>query len=307
MARKFRFGAQISRPAGDWIETARKCEDLGYSTLFMPDHFDDQFAPMPALSAAAAATTKLRVGGLVLDNDYKHPLVLAKEIATLDVISGGRVEFGIGAGWMEADYQQSGIAYDSPGTRVRRLKEAISIYKALWSDEPVEHDGEFYHVHHNGTPKPVQKPHPPILIGGGGKRVLSFAAREADIIGINFNLVEGKVNRATLDTGSPEATREKMRWVREAAGARFDQLEINVTVFSAVITDDRAGMAERLAQGFGSTPTEVLEIPHAVVGSVDQICEDLQKRREEYGFSYVVFSGGAWQQMAPVVAKLAGT
>ncbi len=167
-------------------------------------------------------------------------------------------------------------------------------------------DGEFYHVHHNGTPKPVQKPHPPILIGGGGRRVLSFAAREADIIGINFNLVEGKVNRATMETGTPEATRQKIAWIREAAGDRMNDIEFNVTVFAAVVTDDRAGMAERLAQGFASTPAEVLEVPHVLVGSVDQICDDLERRREEYGFSYVVVSGGAWEGMGGVVAKLAG-
>jgi probable F420-dependent oxidoreductase len=272
----------------------------------MPDHFDDQLAPMPALAVAAAVTTKLRVGSLVFDNDYKHPLVLAKEAATLDVLSGGRVELGLGAGWMETDYEQSGIAYDSPGTRIRRLKEAVRIIKGLFSDEPVDFDGEFYHVHHNGTPKPVQKPHPPILIGGGGRRVLSFAAREADIIGINFNLVEGKVNRATMETGTPEATRQKITWIREAAGDRMQDIELNVTVFAAVVTDDRAGMAERLAQGFGVTPAEVLDVPHALVGSVDQICHDLEKRREEYGFSYVVVSGGAWEGMGGVVAKLAG-
>ncbi|MBF6600370.1 MAG: TIGR03621 family F420-dependent LLM class oxidoreductase [Dehalococcoidia bacterium] len=307
MPRKFRFGAQISRSREGWIETARKCEDLGYSTLFMPDHFDDQLAPMPALAAAAAATTTLRVGSLVFDNDYKHPLILAKEAATLDVISGGRVELGIGAGWMETDYLQSGIPYDSPGTRIRRMKEAVGIIKGLFSGAPMDFDGEFYHVHATGTPKPVQQPHPPILIGGGGRRVLSYAAREADIIGINFNLVEGKVNRATMETGTAEATRQKIAWIREAAGDRIDEIELNVTVFASVVTDDRPAMAERLAQGFASTPEEVLEVPHVLVGSVDEICDDLERRREEYGFSYVVISGGAWEAMGAVVARLTET
>jgi probable F420-dependent oxidoreductase len=309
MSRPFRFGAQIARGAtrDEWIATARKCEDLGYSTLFMPDHFDDQLAPMPAISVAAAVTSKLRIGSLVFDNDYKHPLVLAKEAATLDVLSGGRLELGIGAGWMETDYQQSGIAYDSPGTRVRRLMESVRVIKGLFADEPLEFDGEFYHVHHNGTPKPVQKPHPPILIGGGAKRVLSFAAREADIIGVNFNLVEGQVNRATIETGTVAATKQKLAWIREAAGDRFNQIELNVTVFAVFVTDDRAGMAARVAPGFGVTPDEMLQVPHALVGSVDQICEDLRRRRDEYGFSYIAVSGGAWEAMAPVVAKLAGT
>ena len=307
MPRPFRFGAQIARSREGWAETARKCEDLGYSTLLMPDHFDDQFAPMPALSVAAAVTSKLRVGSLVFDNDYKHPLILAKEAATLDVLSGGRVELGIGAGWMATDYEQSGIVYDAPGTRIRRLREGVRIIKGLFSDAPVDFDGEFYRVHHNGTPKPVQKPHPPILIGGGGRRVLSFAAREADIVGVNFALTEGRVGRAAMETGTGEATKEKIRWIREAAGPRFDQIELNVTVFAAVVTDDRAGMAERFAGGFGVTPAELLDVPHALVGSVGQICDDLRRRRDEYGFSYVVISGGAWESMAPVVAKLAGT
>jgi len=309
LPRPFRFGAQIARGTSreEWTETARKCEDFGYSTLFMPDHFDEQLAPMPAITFAAAVTSKLRIGSLVFDNDYRHPLVLAKEAATLDLLSGGRLELGIGAGWMASDYEQSGMAYDSPGTRVRRMMEGVRVLKGLWADEPLAFDGEFYHVHHNGTPKPVQKPHPPILIGGGAKRVLSFAAKEADIIGINFNLIEGRVNRATLETGTVDATKEKVRWVREAAGARFDEIELNVTVFGVFVTDDRAGMAERVAPGFGVTPAEMLDAPHALIGSVDQICEDLRRRREEYGFSYIAVSGGAWEAMAPVVAKLAGT
>ncbi|HZP56623.1 MAG TPA: TIGR03621 family F420-dependent LLM class oxidoreductase [Dehalococcoidia bacterium] len=308
-ARKFRFGAQIAagRSRDEWIEKARKCEDLGYSTLFMPDHFDDQLAPMPALAVAAAVTSALRVGGLVLDNDYKHAVVLAKELATLDVLSGGRVEAGIGAGWMVTDYEGSGISYDPPGTRIRRLKEGLRIMKGLWSDEPVAFDGEFYSVHMSGTPKPVQKPHPPVLIGGGGKRVLSFAAREADIISVNFALTEGRVGRGALETGSAEATREKIRWIREAAGARFDQIELGVTVFAGILTDDREGMAARVAPGFGATAEEALTVPHALIGSVDQCVEELQRRREEYGFSYVAFSGNSWEAMAPVVARLAGT
>jgi probable F420-dependent oxidoreductase len=307
MPRPFRFGAQISRSREPWAETARKCEDMGYSTLFMPDHFDDQLAPMPALATAAAVTSKLRVGGLVLDNDYRHPLVLAKEIATLDVISGGRVEMGIGAGWMATDYEQSGIPYDTPGTRIRRLREALRVMKGLWSDEPVAFDGEFYHVHHTGTPKPVQKPHPPILIGGGGRRVLALAAKQADIVGVNFTLINGRVDAEAIATGTPEATREKLRVVREAAGDRIGAIELNVTVFASVITDDRASMSERLAQGFGVAPDELSAHPHVLVGSVGQVCEDLERRREEYGFSFITISGGAWEAMAPVVAKLTGT
>ena len=306
---KFRFGVQtstaVSREA--WADNARKIEDLGYSTLFIPDHFNDQFAPMPAMMAAADATTTLRVGSLVFDNDYKHPVVLAKEAATLDVLSGGRLELGLGAGWMVSDYEQAGMSYDSPGVRISRLEEAVAIIKGLFSDEPVAHDGKHYSVHHNGLPKPLQKPHPPLLIGGGGKRVLRYAAREADIVGVNFQLTEGRVNSAVMQTGTVEATKEKIGWIREAAGARFDDIELNVTVFAAIVTDDRATLAERLAPRFGTTPAGLPEAPHVLLGSVDQIAEDLQRRRELFGFSYVVISGDGFEALAPVVKNLAGT
>ncbi|TAK59093.1 MAG: LLM class F420-dependent oxidoreductase [Dehalococcoidia bacterium] len=307
-ARKFRFGVQTSRAASreEWAAKARKIEDLGFSTLLMPDHFEDQYAPVPALMAAADATTTLRIGTLVFDNDYKHPVVLAKEAATLDVLSGGRLEFGIGAGWMTSDYEQAGMAYDAPGERIARLKEGLAVMKGLWADEPVAFDGKHYHVHMNGLPKPVQRPRPPILIGGGGKRVLGYAAREADIVGVNFILAEGVVNREVMTTGSAAATAEKIGWIREAAGPRFDDIELNVTVFAAIVTDDRAGMAERLAPRFGVTPAELPDAPHVLLGNTDEIAEDLQRRRERFGFSYVVISGDGFEQLAPVVKKLAG-
>ncbi|MEX2245550.1 MAG: TIGR03621 family F420-dependent LLM class oxidoreductase [Dehalococcoidia bacterium] len=309
--RKFRFGVQMSRAgsADAWREKARKLEDLGYASLFIPDHFEDQFAPMPALMAAADATSTLRVGTLVLDNDYRHPLVLAKEIATLDLLSNGRVEFGIGAGWMKTDYDASGMVYESPGVRIEKLKEGLAICKGLFASEgPFSYAGKHYTITAaKGLPKPVQTPHPPVLIGGGRPRVLKFAAREADIIGFNFSLHEGAVNRETMVTGTAAATDEKIGWVREGAGARMDELEMNVTVFVCVVTDDRASMAERISGGFGMPAAEVLESPHAVIGSVDQIVEDIQRRRERWGFSYVVFSGDVADAMAPVVKKLAGT
>jgi probable F420-dependent oxidoreductase len=309
--KKFRFGIQTARArsAQDWAEKARKIEDLGFSTLFMPDHFGDQFAPMPALMAAANATKTLRVGGLVLDVDYRHPVVLAKELATMDVLCDGRVEFGFGAGWMLTDYEQAGMTYDRPGVRISRMTEALRIVKALWAAEgPVSFQGKHYTITNAvGFPKPVQQPHPPVLIGGGGKRVLSIAAREADIVGVNFALPEGAVNASALVTGSAAATREKIGWIREAAGDRMADIELNVTVFAAIVTDDREAMAARVAPGFGVTPEEALEGPHALIGSVDQIVEDLQRRREEYGFSYIAFSGDVFDSVAPIVRKLAGT
>ncbi|OGO52092.1 MAG: luciferase [Chloroflexi bacterium RBG_16_68_14] len=310
MPRKFRFGLQSSRAASgeEWAAKARKIEELGFSTLFIPDHFTDQLAPLPALMAAADATKTLRLGTLVLDNDYRHPLVLAKELATLDVLSGGRLEIGLGAGWMVSDYQQSGIPYDAPGVRIGRLEEALKIMKGFFAEGGFSFTGRYYTITgHEGTPKPAQKPHPPFLVGGGGRRVLSLAAREADIVAVNFSLAEGMVNPAVAATGSAAATAEKMGWIRKAAGARFDDLEMQVTVFASVVTDDRQGTAERVAPGFGLAPEEVLESPHVLVGTVDQMVEELQRRREEYGFSYVAFSGDVFEMMAPVVSRLAGT
>ena len=309
MANAFRFGIQISKASSGskWTEMARKMEDLGYSSLMVPDHFGDQYAPLPALMAAADATSTLRVGTLVLDNDYRHPLVLAKELATLDVLSGGRVEVGLGAGWMTSDYEQSGIPHDKAGVRISRFQEGLAIIKGLFGDEPFSFSGEYYTITNiDGMPKPIQKPHPPILIGGGGRRVLSIAAREADIVGVNFSLAEGEVNPAVAATGTAEATREKVAIVREAAGDRMSDIEMNVMVFLSQVTDDAAGMAERVSPGFGMPADEVRRSPHVLIGSIDEIVDTIVERREEYGFSYVCFSWDAMEAMAPVVQRLAG-
>jgi probable F420-dependent oxidoreductase len=297
----------------EWAESARELEDLGYSTLFIPDHFDDQLAPVPALMAAAGATSTLRIGTLVLDNDYKHPLVLAKEAATIDLLSDGRLELGLGAGWMTTDYDQSGIPYDRPGIRIDRFEEGLAIIKGLLSGGgPISFTGKHYTIaNHEGTPKPVQKPHPPILIGGGGKRMLSIAAREADIVSVNFDLRSGAVGPEVGPSGTAEATAEKIGWIRDSAGDRFDDIELSLTIFVSMITDDPAGIAAAMGPGFGITPEQALDVPHVLAGSLDQMIETIQQRREQYGFSYVVFSSGfsgdAWRTMAPIVARLAGT
>ena len=313
--RPFRFGAQLPRAtsATEWAAAARELEDLGYSTLFMPDHFDDQLAPVPALMAAADATTALRVGSLVLDNDYRHPVVLAKEAATIDLLSEGRLELGLGAGWMKTDYEQAGIPYDRAGVRIDRFEEGLAVIKGLLSDDgPVTFSGDHYTITaHEGTPKPVQKPHPPILIGGGGKRVLSIAGREADIVSINFDLRSGAIGPDVGPSGTAEATRDKLAWVGAAAGDRFADIELSLTIFVGMITDDPQGLAAAMGPGFGLTPEQAMEMPHVLVGSLDQMVETLQQRREEYGFSYIVissgFTGDAWRTLAPLVAKLAGT
>ncbi|MGQ0831204.1 MAG: TIGR03621 family F420-dependent LLM class oxidoreductase [Microthrixaceae bacterium] len=307
--RQFRFGIQLSSaPDGDaWAALARKAEDLGYSTLFLPDHFGDQLAPLPAMMAAADATTELRVGALVFDNDYKHPVVLAKELATIDVLSGGRVEVGLGAGWMRTDYEQSGIAMDEPGVRVSRMEEGIEVIKGCFGVGPFSFSGKHYVIEgYDGFPKPVQSP-PPLLIGGGAKRVLSIAAREAQIVGINPSIHSGQVDAAAAQNGAADETDKKLAWVREAAGDRYDDLEINLLQFAGIITDDRTGTAEMMAPLFGLPPEEVETYPHVCIGSVEQICDDLRARRERWDASYVVFQGDTMDAMAPVVAALRGT
>ncbi|MBX3314934.1 MAG: TIGR03621 family F420-dependent LLM class oxidoreductase [Actinobacteria bacterium] len=307
--RRFRFGVQFATaPSGAaWTDLARKAEDLGYSTLFVPDHFGDQLAPIAALTAAAVATTELRVGALVFDNDYRHPLVLAKELATLDVLSAGRVEVGLGAGWMLSDYAESGIAYDAPATRVDRFEEGLQVITRLLGPDPVTFEGEHYTITaHQGLPKPVQSP-PPILVGGGMKRMLSIAARHADIVGINPTIPNGAVDGDAARSGLAEATDEKLQWVRDAAGDRYGDLEINLLNFACIVTDDRAGLIEGFAPGFSMTPEELADFPHALIGTVDEIVEQIEERRERFDASYVVVQADAFEAFAPVVARLAGT
>ena len=291
-----------------WKDKARQVETLGYAALYLPDHFTDQLGPIAALMAAADATTRLRVGSLVFDNDYRHPVVLAKEAATLDLLSDGRFDLGLGAGWMATDYEQAGIPYDSPGTRISRMKEGLKIIKGMFAGEPFTFSGEHYQVKGiQGSPRPVQKPHPPILLGGGGHRMLNLAAREADIVNVNFDLREGQVNRDLVRTGLAEATDEKLRWIREAASDRLDSIELSVTIFLANITDDRESVATVMAAGVGAEPKDILAMPHFLIGTVDEVVDDLQRRRERYGISYVIVPGEADEAFAPVVARLAGT
>ncbi len=308
--RKFRFGLQVHNASSgeDWRALARKAEDLGFSTLFMPDHFGDQLAPVPALMAAADATTTLRVGALVFDNDYKHPLVLAKEMATMDVLSGGRTEFGLGAGWMNTDYEQAGIVKDRDGVRIARMVEALEIFKGLWSPGSFSFSGTHYTItDHDGTPKPVQQPHPPILIGGGGPKVLGIAGRYADIVGINPKLTAGAITAEAGQDAVPERIDQKIQWVRDGAGDRFDDIELNMLVFFGMVVEDRMAFAEQLAGGFGITPEAALEIPYAWFGSIGEICDQLRASRERWGVSYFTIQSDAVDAMAPVVAELAGT
>ena len=312
-SRRFRFAAQLSKApeatARSWADQARKAEDLGYSTLLVPDHFGDQLAPVPALMAAADATTALRVGALVFDNDYRHPVVLAKEAATLDLLSGGRLELGLGAGWMRSDYAESGIAYDLPGLRVDRFAEGVAVIAGLLeSDQPFSFSGRHYTVtEHTLLPRPVQRPRPPLILGGGGRRVLTIAGQWADIVSINVDLRAGTGGPETAPNASPAATRQKIAWVREAAGARFDDIELNCLIGFAIITDDGQKIADAMAPTFGIDPVDALHVPVALIGTLDQMVEELQWRREEYGISYFSIEADCWEALSPVVSRLAGT
>ena len=306
----FRFGVQYSNAASpkDWRDQAKKLESLGYSTIFIPDHFGDEWGPMVALTVAAEATTELKVGSLVFDNDFRHPLVLAKECATLDLVSEGRLEVGIGAGWLRSDYDQSGIAYDKPGVRVSRLEEGVKVLKQLWTAEPVSFDGDHFQLTDaTCLPAPHTPGGPPVIIGGGSRRVLNIAVHHADIIGVNPSLVAGKIDASTIAGTAPSAYAERIGWIREAAGHRFDQLELQSLVFAAQIGRPQAVVAEEFAALMGFPADEVAQSATVLIGTEDEIVETLLRRREELGFSYWVLHGGDVEPFAPVVARLAGT
>lgn len=306
----FRFAVQASHldDPSELRPLARKAEDLGVAVLTVADHLDDQLAPMPAVMAAADATTTLRVGTMVLANDYRHPVMVAKEAATADVLTGGRLEFGIGAGWMTSDYHGAGLTMDPPGVRIDRLEESIQIILALWKGGPVNFEGAHYSITDlPGLPKPAQAPHPPLLIGGGGKRVLSLAGKYADIVGLNPTLKAGVIDASAGPSATFEATQQKISWIREAAGDRFMDIELQTRIHLAIVTDDRDSIFDAFAEGFGITADEARNTPHALCGTVDQIVDDLVERRELLGISMIGLSASSLDDMAPVIDRLAGT
>lgn len=293
MPRDFRFGVQIGRlPDDGWQEKVRMYESMGFSSILFPDHFGNQLEPLAAISAIAGVTETINVGTLVFDVDYRHPVVLAKAASTLDFLSGGRLEFGFGAGWMETDYKEAGIAYDPPGVRVSRMEEALEVMKAMWTQNPATYKGEFYQITGiAGAHESVTKPYPRVLIGGGGKRVLSIAGRHADIVGINPNMVEGKVTGRSAADLSPSKTREKISWVRAAAEAAErdpDEIEYNTLVFVMAILEDPSSVRATLAATTGMSENEVADCPLFLTGPPSEIQDRLIARREETGISYIV-------------------
>jgi probable F420-dependent oxidoreductase len=306
----FRFALQASNAASPaaWRDLARKTEDMGYSTLYVPDHLDDQWAPMIAVTVAAEATTTLRVGTLVLDNDFRHPVVLAKEAATLDVVTGGRFEFGLGAGWMTTDYEQSGIPMDAPSVRVARLAESLAIMRAMWRDGSATFAGEHYLVTEAaGTPVPTTPGGPPLVIGGGSRRVLTLAGEFADIVSIVPSLRAGSIGPEVAAGAVEEKYADRVRWVREAAGERAGDLELQCWTVAVQVVPNAAEVVASLAPLFELTPEQLRAAPLALIGTVEEITEQLQQRREEFGFSYIVVHEAEMDALAPVIAELAGT
>jgi len=304
----FRFGMHVDAPLPglDWLDSARKVEDSGYSSMLMPDHFEGQFGPIAALSAAAAVTTTLKIGALVFGNDYRHPVILAKEMATIDQISGGRLEMGLGAGWMRTDYDKAGMSYDRPGLRIDRMIESLEVIRKCWGPDPFDYQGEHYQfAGYDGMPKPVAAGGPPLIIGGGGPRMLGVAATYADVVGVTANLAAGEIGPEAIADSAPEAYDKKVARVREVAGDR--PIELSSLTMATIVTDDREGQVEGLAAMFGM-PAEVLsKSPAVLVGDVDNICDALVERRERWGFSYVVVQADAGDGFTEVIARLAGS
>ena len=307
-SRPFRFGVQISRARGsaEWREQARRAEALGYDVFLMPDHFGAQFAIGPALAAVAAAAATIRIGTLVWQNDLRHPALLAKEIATLDVLSDGRFEIGIGAGGsFPPEFDWTGIPFDPPGRRVGRLEESVHLLKAMLGEEPVTHTGEYFALSdYQGLPKPVQRPHPPLFIAGGGPRMLALAAREADIIGILPAMLPAGGFAEGEET--VDAYARKIAFIREQAGERFDRIELNVLIQMVAVSDDRRAAMDRLRAERELPDDAWFASPMAYVGSVDEIVDKLCAMRETLGVSYFAVFEPVMEEFAPVVRALAG-
>jgi probable F420-dependent oxidoreductase len=322
MSRPFRFGVQsYTATSGDhWRSQARRAEELGFSAFHLADHVIgpgpalaamnhpvQDVAAIPAMAVAAEATSTIRIGCRVLCIDYRNPVMLAKELATLDFFSGGRLDIGLGAGWLAGEYAAMGVGFDRAGVRLDRLEDTISLLRASFTDGELDIDTPHVHaVGFEAVPKPVQRPMPPLMIGGGSRRVLGIAGREADIVSLNFDNSSGKIGPAGVGSSTAEITAQKIEWIKAGAGERFDDVEIEIGAYFTVVTDQREATLEKMAPMLGLTPEQFGEHPHALVGSVDAICDQLQARREAYGISYVTFGSSVVDAVAPIVERLSG-
>jgi probable F420-dependent oxidoreductase len=305
--RPFRFGVEMMEPFDglSWADSARELESSGYATLFAPDHFDEGYGPITAMATAAAATTTLKVATAVFAADLRHPAVVARELASIDVLSGGRLEVGLGAGYQVRDYEGSGIVMDPPGVRVSRMIEHVAVLRGLFAEGPFSFAGDHYNIAGlDGTPAPFRPGGPPIFVAGGGRRMLTFAGAHADIVGVNPSLPTSAAASEAGRDGLPEAIDRKLEWVRAAAGSRFDELEIHAWLKVAAVTNDAEGAAAPLAQAIGATVEEVLASPVVLLGTVDEIVARLHERRERWGYSYFTLQQPAAREFVSVLQAL---
>jgi len=321
-AHPFRFGIQSYAPASaaEWRAQARRAEELGFSTFSLADHVIgpgpalaptghpvQTVAAIPAMAVAAEATQRISIGSRVLCTDYRNPVMLAKELATLDFFSDGRLEIGLGCGWLENEYDAMGIAFDAAAVRLDRLEETIALLRASFADGELDIHGKHVHaVGFEAVPKPVRRPSPPLMIGGGSRRVLGIAGREADIVSLNFDNSSGRLGPAGIGSSTAELTDRKIGWIRDGAGERFDAIEIEIGAYFTVVTDNPSTI-DKMAPMFALTPEQLAEHPHGLIGSIEGICDQIVSRRERYGISYVTFGVSVMEAVAPIVERLAGT
>jgi probable F420-dependent oxidoreductase len=296
------------------VDGARMAESIGYTHLTIHDHLTRQLAPVPVLTAVAMATERLRLCPLVFNNDLRHPAVLAQDLATLDQLSDGRVVVGIGAGWNELEYVASGITFDPPGIRIKRMLEAVAVLRGLFADDPLSYRGRFYTITDmDGQPKPVQRPHPPFLIGGTRERVLRVAAREADIVGMDL-----RQDRDSLADAFPTRMDERVGWVRDAAGDRFDGLDLSVLrlLGPVAVTHEPLKQAVAVARqleartGLAIAPQDILESPYSLIGTVPDLVDKVRCARERWGInSFLVgwLDDANLADLSPVIEQLSGT
>lgn len=322
MTKAFRFGVQGYAPASgrEWRDTVRKAEDLGYSSFHLADHVIgpgpaltptghpvQTVAAIPAMAVAAEATSSIKIGCRVLCVDYRNPVMLAKELATLDFFSDGRLEIGLGAGWLQNEYEAMGITFDRAGVRLDRMEEVIDLIRASFAPGELNVSGRHVHaVGFEAVPKPVN-PRPPIMIGGGAQRVLTIAGREADIVSLNFNNSSGRLGPEGIGSSTAELTEQKIQWIRDGAGDRFDDIELEIAAYFTVVTPETEATLAKMAPMFGMTPETMAEHPHVLIGSVEEIADRLVERRERFGISYVSFGTSNMEAIAPVVSRLSGT
>ncbi|MCX5042240.1 LLM class F420-dependent oxidoreductase [Aldersonia sp. NBC_00410] len=320
--RKFRFAAggegnPEEGGARKFIRLAQQAEDYGYDSFMIPDHLGPQVSPIAALGALAVATEKIRLGTAVLANGFRHPAILAKDAATIDVLSKGRLELGIGAGWMKEEFDKAGIAYDRPGLRIEKLDEALTILDVLLRGQECNFEGKHYQIRGlKGSPRPRQGPRPPLAVGGGGPKMLALAAKHADIVSVvPVTTAEGKLRLSGI---TMEKTVERVELIKQAAGARFADIELNWTITTIVITDDREKVAEMalaaLDKGFPPnmdvdvqlSVEEILNSPYIAIGTFEEIADQVRAVRAQTGMSYVGVFPTQMDAFAPIITLLKG-